>query len=416
MSFFSTLSISYRAIKLHKVRSALTVLGLLIGVMSIIMVMNVGQGLKGLILDYVKIFGSDFLQVEIKVPATGKNSSANATNMAQGVIVTTMKMSDAEAVAKHPNVRGYYAGQMGQAIASYLDEKKNAMLWGISSSFFNLSAAKVDQGREFTDEEDKSQARVVVLGANLKEKLFGAEDPLEKYIKIGNKNFRVIGILEKQGGSMFFDMDSIVFMPVRTLQKQIMGIDYIQFFTVYLKDISQAYATAADIEDILRSEHKITDPKKDDFAVTTMDEAMGMINTVTGGLSLLLAAIAAISLLVGGVGIMNIMYVSVTERTYEIGLRKSVGATSKNILWQFLWEAIFLTFLGGLIGVFLGTLFSFLGAIAAKAAGFDLGLNFSLTGFLLGTIFSVAVGLIFGVYPAKKAAAMDPVEALRQEV
>jgi len=304
---------------------------------------------------------------------------------------------------------------MGQAVASYLDEKKTAMLWGISSSFFNLSEAKVVEGREFSDEEDKSQARVVVLGANLKEKLFGNDDALEKYIKIGNKNFKVVGVLEKQGGSMFFDMDSIVFMPVRTLQKQIMGVDYIQFFTVYLKDAAQAYATAADIEDILREEHKITDPKKDDFAVTTMDEAMGMIDTITGGISLLLAAIAAISLLVGGVGIMNIMYVSVTERTYEIGLRKALGATSKNILWQFLWEAIFLTFTGGLIGVFLGTVFSFLGALGAKSAGFDLGLNFSLTGFILGTVFSVAVGLIFGVYPARKAASLDPVEALRQE-
>ncbi|PIT90114.1 multidrug ABC transporter substrate-binding protein, partial [Candidatus Kuenenbacteria bacterium CG10_big_fil_rev_8_21_14_0_10_36_11] len=151
-----------------------------------------------------------------------------------------------------------------------------------------------------------SEARVAVIGATLKEKLFGSDNALEQYIKIGQRNFRVVGVLERQGGSMFFDMDSIVFMPVRTLQKQILGIDYIQFFTVYLKDAAQAYATAADIEDILREEHKITDPKKDDFSVTTMDEAMDMLNTITGGITLLLSAIAAISLLVGGVGIMNI--------------------------------------------------------------------------------------------------------------
>jgi len=304
---------------------------------------------------------------------------------------------------------------MGQAVVSYLDNTKTSLLWGISSSFFNLSATKISEGREFSDDEDRSEARLVVIGSTLKEKLFGSDNAIDQYIKIGQKNFRVVGVLEKQGGSMFFDMDSLVFMPVRTLQKQILGIDYIQFFTVYLKDAKQSYATAADIEDILREEHKITDPKKDDFAVTTMDEAMNMIDTLTGGITLLLAAIAAISLLVGGVGIMNIMYVSVTERTYEIGLRKAVGASNKNILWQFLWEAIFLTFLGGLIGVMLGTLFSFVGALAAKSAGFNLGLTFSPVGFILGTGFSVLVGLIFGVYPARKAAQMDPVEALRQE-
>jgi len=415
MSFLSPLKLAYHALKLHKVRSALTVLGLFIGVMSIIVVMNMGQGLKGLILDYVKIFGSDYLQVETKVPSTAKNSSANVMNTAQGVTVTTMKLSNAEEVGKHPNVRGYYAGQMGQAVVSYLDNTKTSLLWGISSSFFNLSATKISEGREFSDDEDRSEARLVVIGSTLKEKLFGSDNAIDQYIKIGQKNFRVVGVLEKQGGSMFFDMDSLVFMPVRTLQKQILGIDYIQFFTVYLKDAKQSYATAADIEDILREEHKITDPKKDDFAVTTMDEAMNMIDTLTGGITLLLAAIAAISLLVGGVGIMNIMYVSVTERTYEIGLRKAVGASNKNILWQFLWEAIFLTFLGGLIGVMLGTLFSFVGALAAKSAGFNLGLTFSPVGFILGTGFSVLVGLIFGVYPARKAAQMDPVEALRQE-
>ncbi|HPA25397.1 MAG TPA: ABC transporter permease [bacterium] len=415
MSFFSTLHIAYNSIKLHKVRSALTVLGLFIGVMSIIVVMNVGQGLKGLILDYVEIFGSDYIQTETKVPSTARNSSDSAMSMATGVTVTTLKLADAEEVGKHPNIKGYYAGQMGQAVASYQDETKTVMLWGVSASFFDLSKMAIAEGRAYEVEEDNSEARVAVIGASLKEKLFGADSALEKYIKIGNKNFRVIGVMEAQGSSMFFDVDSIVYLPLKTLQKQILGVDYIQFFTAYLKDQSQAYSTASDIESILREEHKITDPKKDDFAVTTMDEAMGMIDTITGGLSLLLAAIAAISLLVGGVGIMNIMYVSVTERTYEIGLRKALGATSKNILWQFLWEAIFLTFIGGLIGVIFGTLFSFLGAIIAKSAGFDLGLTFTPMGFILGVGFSVVVGLIFGVYPARKAAAMDPVEALRQE-
>jgi len=415
MTFFSPLKIAYRALKAHKVRSALTVLGLLIGVSSIIIVMNMGQGIKGFVLKQVEIFGSDFIQVEVKVPSTAKNSSANAMNMAQGVTITTMKTDDAEAVGKLPNIRGYYAGQMGQAILSRAGETKTAILWGVSETFFQLSKIKIASGREYTLEEDRSETRVVVLGNTLKEKLFGNDDVLGQWVKIGNKNFRVIGILEKQGTGSFYDMDSVAYLPLRTLQKQVMGVDYIMYFTVYMKDKNLAAQTAVNIEETMRARHKITDPKKDDFAVTTTEEAMGMINVITGGITLLLAAIAGISLLVGGVGIMNIMYVSVLERTYEIGLRKSVGATKSNILWQFLWEAIFLTFMGGLIGVIIGTLVSFGAFFAAKSFGFDFGLKFSWPGLILGVGFSVITGLIFGVYPARRAARLDPIEALRQE-
>ena len=415
MTFFSPLKIAYRALKAHKVRSALTVLGLLIGVSSIIIVMNMGQGIKGFVLKQVEIFGSDFIQVEVKVPSTAKNSSANAMNMAQGVTITTMKTDDAEAVGKLPNIRGYYAGQMGQAILSRAGETKTAILWGVSETFFQLSKIKIASGREYTLEEDRSETRVVVLGNTLKEKLFGNDDVLGQWVKIGNKNFRVIGILEKQGTGSFYDMDSVAYLPLRTLQKQVMGVDYIMYFTVYMKDKNLAAQTAVNIEETMRARHKITDPKKDDFAVTTTEEAMGMINVITGGITLLLAAIAGISLLVGGVGIMNIMYVSVLERTYEIGLRKSVGATKSNILWQFLWEAIFLTFMGGLIGVIIGTLVSFGAFFAAKSFGFDFGLKFSWPGLILGVGFSVITGLFFGVYPARRAANLDPVEALRYE-
>src|SRR3989338_2060742 len=415
MTFFSPLKIAYRALKAHKVRSALTVLGLLIGVSSIIIVMNMGQGIKGFVLKQVEIFGSDFIQVEVKVPSTAKNSSANAINMAQGVTITTLKTDDAEAVGKLPNIRGYYAGQMGQAILSRAGETKTAILWGVSETFFQLSKIKIASGREYTLEEDRSETRVVVLGNTLKEKLFGNDDVLGQWVKIGNKNFRVIGILEKQGTGSFYDMDSVAYLPLRTLQKQVMGVDYIMYFTVYMKDKNLAAQTAVNIEETMRARHKITNPKKDDFAVTTTEEAMGMINVITGGIALLLAAIAGISLLVGGVGIMNIMYVSVLERTYEIGLRKSVGATKSNILWQFLWEAIFLTFMGGLIGVIIGTLVSFGAFFAAKSFGFDFGLKFSWPGLILGVGFSVITGLIFGVYPARRAANLDPVEALRYE-
>ncbi len=289
------------------------------------------------------------------------------------------------------------------------------MVWGVSHKYFELSKIYVEQGRYFTDDEDKSRSKVVVIGSELKEKLFGRSDAVEKTIKIGKHNFRVIGIMEEQGGSAFFDMDNSAFMPVRTLQDRIMGVDHVQFIFAYLKDTNLAEATASDITYIMRDQHDIADPKKDDFAVTTMEEAMGMLDAITGGITLLLMAVAGVSLLVGGVGIMNIMYVSVSERTYEIGLRKAVGATNKNILWQFLWEALFLTFCGGIIGVTLGEIISVITAQIASNFGFGWGAHFSLFGLILGVGFSLLIGLIFGIYPARQAAKLEPVDALRKK-
>lgn len=415
MNILIPLKTAYHALRIHKLRSALTVLGLLIAVASIIVVMNLGQGIKGLILSQMKVFGADYLEVEIKVPSTAKNSTENALGLAQGISVTTLKIEDAAAIAQHPNIKDYYVAQLGQEVVSYQGENKVTVLWGISASFFDLYQAKVTEGRPFTPEEDKSQARLVVLGSALKKKFFGNGEAVGKSIKIGQKNFQVIGVMEEQGNMFYLDMDSLVFLPVRTLQKQIMGIDYISFIMAFMADTSQAQATAADLESIIRQQHHITDPKKDDFAVTTMEEAKGILDTITGGITLLLVAIAALSLLVGGIGIMNIMYVSVTERTYEIGLRKSLGASQSNILWQFLWEAIFLTFSGGLMGILLGTLFSLIASMIVEKFGFNWGFNFSWPGLILAFSFSVLVGLVFGLYPAKKAAQMEPVTALRHE-
>lgn len=414
MKILSSLKIAYRALKLHKARSGLTILGLVIGVTSIIVVMNMGLAIESFVIKQVEVFGADYINIEVKTPAAKKNSFANAASMAQGVSITTLKIEDAEAVGRQPNVRDYYVAQLGQSLASFQDERKLITLWGVSASFFGLHTAHVVEGRPFLDEEDKSLSRVVVIGHGLRKKFFGQGDAVGQLIKIGNKKFTVVGVMEEQGGFAFMGMDDVVYMPVRTLQKQVMGINHIQVIIAFLDDPNQADATAADLEDIMREQHGIADPQKEDFAVTTSAEALQILDTITGAITLLLIAIAAISLLVGGVGIMNIMYVSVTERTYEIGLRKAVGATRSNILWQFLWEAVFLTFAGGLIGVVLGTLFSLAATLGAKQAGIDWGFNFSWPGLVLAVGFSVLVGLVFGIYPAKKAGELQPVEALSQ--
>ncbi len=409
MQILTPLKIAYKAIKLHKVRAGLTVLGLLIGVMAIIIVMNMGQGFENYLNNQMEIFGTDYIDIEPRVPKDARVSQANAGS------ITTLKMKDAEAVGQHPNIRDYYVMQMGQAISTYQDNDKATMLWGMSAKGFDLYKPKVEYGRPFTDEEDKSLARVVVLGKDIKQDLFENEDPIGKRMRIGKHNFRVIGIMEEQGQMGPMKMDDMIMIPVRTLQKLIMGANHIQAIMAYLKDSSQADATAADLEKIVGDNHEITDPDKYDFDVMTTDEIMGIMDQITGAVNLLLIAIAGISLLVGGVGIMNIMYVSVSERTYEIGLRKAIGATNSNIMWQFLWEAVFLTFVGGLIGVILGTLMTFVSMTAASYMGFDFGNVIKLSGIILGVVFSVIVGLIFGIYPARKAANMEPVEALRHE-
>ena len=215
--------------------------------------------------------------------------------------------------------------------------------------------------------------------------------------------------------SFGLNYDEMVYLPLQTAQKLLMGIDYLMFITVRVFDTKAIEATASEIENLLRTNHEITEAKDDDFAVTTATEALAMINTVFGGLTLLLVAIAGISLLVGGVGIMNIMYVSVTERTFEIGLRKSLGAKKKQILWQFLWEAIVVTMFGGLIGIIIGVTITFLISFIAAQIGFSWDFVLPPQSVIIAFLFSTMVGLIFGYYPAQKAAALDPIAALRYE-
>lgn len=409
MNILTPIKIAYKSIKLHKVRAGLTVLGLLIGIMAIILVMNMGQGFENYLNSQMEMFGTDYLDIEPRVPKDARVSQM------QSASITTLKIKDAEAIAQHPNIRDYYIMQMGQAVATYQDNDKASMLFGMSAKGFDLYKPKVEYGRPFTDEEDKSLLRVVVLGKDIKQDLFGNEDPINKRLRIGKYNFKVIGIMEEQGQMGPMKMDEMIIIPVRTLQKLIMGSNHIQAIMAYLKDPSQADATAADVEKIIGDNHEISNPDKYNFEVMTTDEIMGIMDQITGAVNLLLIAIAGISLLVGGVGIMNIMYVSVSERTYEIGLRKAIGATNSNIMWQFLWEAVFLTFVGGIFGVILGTLMTFASMAAASYFGFDFGNIIKLSGIILGVVFSVVVGLIFGIYPARKAANMEPVDALRHE-
>lgn len=410
---FTSLTIAISALKRNKTRTALTVLGIIIGIASVITVMTAGEGLKQFVVGQVSAFGTDYIEVEIKIPAAGKNSTANAGALAQGITITTLTLDDAGALRKISNIKNNYSGTMGQQLVAYQGENKQASLFGTSPSFIDIDTGTVQDGRFYSQDEDNGLASVVVLGDGVKKDLFGDQPAVNELIRIGQQKFRVIGVMAPKGSAGFLNMDDFIFMPIQTLQKKVMGIDHITFIFNQVYDTTRSEETADEIRSVLRTRHDITDPDKEDFSVTTMAEALDTLDTIFGAISLLLLAVAGISLVVGGVGIMNIMYVSVAERTYEIGLRKAVGATRQTILLQFLWEAIIVTLFGAFIGIILGLSQAWLISVGAQLAGFNLPFVFVPGAIVMACGVAISIGLFFGIFPARQAARLDPVTALR---
>ncbi len=414
--FITSIKLALKNLRTNKGRTVLTLIGIVIGIMSDIVVMSSGEGVKEYILGQFSSYGENLIQIETKIPAVSATSSANATQQAQGVSITTLKVSDGEAIMKVPNVTGYAAGTIGQEVVSRLGKNKRTILYGVGANWPLIdTATKVSEGIFYTQDDDDSLAQVVVIGPELKTILFGSEDAIGKTIKIKGLNFRVIGVLEERGIVTFVNYDELLYMPVKTLQKKILGIDYVRFISAQVKDVSMIDVTAADIIDTMRRQHNVKNPDQDDFSVMTMQEAVSIIDTVFGTINILLLALTSISLIVGGVGIMNVMYVAVVERTFEIGLRKAVGARNSEILKQFLFEAIVITLLGGLIGIILGFLLTLAFSFIFSALGFALHFPISINAVFVAVGFSAITGILFGYYPAWKASKMSPMEALRKE-
>ncbi len=384
----------------------------MIGITSVILISASGQGVKQFVLGQVDSFGSDSIQIEPKVP-TSKNGDVGST--ANNVQITTLKIEDAEATLKLANIKSFYAGSIGQALGSYGNTNKKIMLFGASEGAPAIdSGLKLRDGRFYSRAEDDSLAQVTVIGPEVEETFFGRGEGVGKEIRIKGKKFRVIGVLEGRGTVGFINFDSMAYIPIKTLQKKILGVDHILFFTVKMKDGSLTEDTVNDIRFLLRDRHDIEDEDKEDFSVVSMKEAAEMIKDVFNSINILLLALTSVSLIVGGVGIMNVMYVSVVERTFEIGLRKALGASSSSILKQFLTEAVIITFLGGLIGIILGFLISALASYAFTLLGYDLQFQVTWDGVLLATGFSIMVGVLFGFYPAYRASKLSPMEAIRR--
>ncbi|MFZ4631788.1 MAG: ABC transporter permease [Patescibacteria group bacterium] len=408
MRIIIAFQLAYRSLRLNLLRTSLTVLGVVIGVSAIIIVFSAGSMLSNLVSGEIKSYGTNVIQTEAKAPGNSPN----------GVVeVTSLKMDDMSAINRISNVSMSYAASLAQQRVSYESQSKKVFIFGTSAPYAQIdSKTKLASGEFFSEDDDKSQAMVAVLGASLKDYLFGNQEAVGKSIKLGSKKFKVVGVLSAQGGgAAFIDFDNIVYVPINTLHKSILGIDYAIYFMHQVRDVNRAPETAEEIKGLLRERHNITNPDKDDFRVSTMEEMLNTLGTVTNAVTYLLLAIVLISLLVGGVGIMNIMYVTVVERTPEIGLRKALGATKKDVVWQFLIESLLITFWGWLLGTILGVIFSFLLTLLAKYFNLNWQFIFPWQGIGASLLFSILCGLLFGYRPAKQAANLDPVEALRIE-
>src|SRR3989344_4927646 len=404
---------SIKALRSNPVRTGLTTLGIVIGIGTVILVLSAGEGFRGFINAQVDAFGSNTLFIEPRVPPTTKNrNTGGAAGAAQSdqsranspVAITTLKNRDIEEIKRLPNIQNAYGMVVGQKVVSFGNVAKNSLIYGASPERFEIDKGELNGGRFYTPAEDAGAVQVVVIGNALAKDLFGESEPIGKLIRVGELNFEVIGVYEARGAFGGMDIDQSVFIPLLTAQKKLLGIDYLLFAIAQLQDANLGEATAEDIKQVLRENHNITNPEKDDFYVQTQAEAMETFNTIFGGLTALLIAIAAISLIVGGVGIMNIMYVVVTERTAEIGLKKALGAKQSDILNEFLIEAVLVTVLGGIMGICFGSFLAWIVSLVAMKGGLAWGFSVPVYAILLAVGVSAAIGIGFGVLPARQAA------------
>ncbi len=403
--FRESFHIAFAALLANKLRSLLTMLGIIIGVGAVIAMVSVGMGVRSQVQSSIASLGSNMLIVSPgSANARGPRSAAGSN--------ITLKYSDAQAIKERIKNIDYVSPTVSSSYQIVNGNQNwNTSVQGVTPEYMAIRSLTVGSGSFITAQDMASRNRVAVVGSTVAENLFGDVNPTGKNIRINNMPYKVIGVLDSKGqSSMGRDQDDIIIVPLTTAQERLIGITYVQSINIQVSNADAMGQVQTEIEQLLRQRHRITGNKEDDFHVRNLTSIMEMMSETTTMITLLLGSIAAISLVVGGIGIMNIMMVSVTERTREIGIRKALGARYRDIMLQFLIESVVIGIIGGVVGIGFGCVVSML---IAKFGGFNTVITF-LPVFISFT-FSVGIGLFFGIYPARKAALLDPIEALRYE-
>ena len=406
MNIKNLLKIALKALNNNKMRCFLTMLGVIIGVGAVIAMLAIGQGSKNSIKAQISEMGSNMIMI---FPGAEKHGGVRQSSDD----MQTLKPADYEALLRESgtiaNITPTVNGQ-GQWI--YGNNNYPSQAQGVNTQYLDIRQRKVAQGEMFTEEDVKNAAKVCVLGKTLVDNLFPAgTDPLGKVIRFGKIPMTVIGVLEEKGNNtMGQDQDDLALVPYTTVMKRVLATDYLQGIQASAVDENQTDRTIEEITGILRSQHKLKETDENNFTIRSMQELAEMISSTSSMMTVLLAAVAGISLLVGGIGIMNIMIVSVTERTREIGLRMSIGATGRDIMMQFLIEAVIISVTGGVLGILTGAVATWMISLFAHwPVQIDAG------SVILSFVVCTAIGIIFGFYPAAKASNLDPIEAIRYE-
>jgi len=402
------------SLKTNKVRSFLTILGIVIGVTATILIMSIGEGAEGLILNQIGGMGADIVVIR-----PGKEPSG-PSDMADTLFADSLKPRDVEALKRKNNVPDLVDITpivIVSGSASYKRETYRPTIFGSDAEFMGkMMNLHPEEGAFFDEDDIKSIANVALIGSKVREELFGEENPIGKNIKIKDKSFRITSYLPAHGQTTFFNPDEMILLPYTTARLRLAGINHYHEIVTRASSPEAVDRMIQDIKMTLREQHKLSPTDKDDFFVVSQQGLVDQVKTITSALTIFLSSVVAISLIVGGIGVMNIMLVSVTERTREIGLRKSLGATKKDILLQFLFESMSLTATGGVISIILGALLSYATAfILTNFANLDWQFSFPVSAVAMGLGVATSVGLIFGIYPARQAAEKSPIEALRYE-
>ena len=406
MRLLNLLKIAYKAIVLNKVRTLLTMLGIIIGVASVIAMLAIGEGSKESIRTTISSMGSNMITIQ-----PGADMRGGVRGSASEV--QTLTFSDYEAIKEKASLLSY-SSPMVNGGGQVINGANNwpSTIYGVNPEYLNIKVVDLQSGSMFTEAEVRSAAKVAVIGQTVVENIFpSGEDPIGKMIRFNNIPFKVIGVLEEKGENTFGqDQDDVVIAPYTTVQKRILAIDYLNQIIASAESEDAAPDAVMQVNEIMRMQHKLGDNEEDDFSVRSMEELISTFSSTSEMLTILLVAVASISLLIGGIGIMNIMYVSVKERTKEIGLRMAVGGKGSDILMQFLIEAILISITGGLLGVILG-----LGATLFIENVLHWPTSVALYSIIISFAVCAITGIFFGWYPARKAAALDPITALRYE-